>query len=139
MKYGHLVIEKKEFETLKRIIGSIPNRLDSSYRISLQTFGEELQSAILLDEDEMPDDVVRFNSTVTILDSFSDERTYSIVMPSKADVSQKMISILAPMGLALFGYSLDDKIEWQFPTGKHLFKIIKVEQCQKKIIQSEKK
>jgi len=36
--------------------------------------------------------------------------------------------VLAPMGLALFGYAKDDEILWQFPSGLQAIKILKVEQ-----------
>lgn len=135
MKYGQLVIEKKEMETLKRIISSIPNRIDDSYKISIKNIMEELKSAKRVAEDEMPDDIVRFNSKVTILDSLAVERTYKIVTPEQSNISKNMISILAPMGLALFGYSLNDKVKWQFPNGIQTLKIIKIEQWQKNITQ----
>lgn len=127
MKYGQIIIEKKEFETLKRIISAIPNRLDDSYRISIEKFNEELRSAKRLGENEMPPDVVRFNSRVTILDSSSREHSYQIVTPEQSDVSKSLISILAPMGLALFGYSLNDRVKWQFPGGTQILKITNIE------------
>ncbi|HBR53741.1 MAG TPA: transcription elongation factor GreAB, partial [Flavobacteriaceae bacterium] len=38
------------------------------------------------------------------------------------------ISILTPMGSALFGYSEGDTIEWDFPSGTQKIKIVAVTQ-----------
>ena len=76
----------------------------------------------------MPDEIVRFNSIVTIQIPNGDEKTFQIVTPEKSDISLNKLSILAPMGLALFGYAVGDEFLWQFPTGMNKIKIQKVNQ-----------
>ena len=44
------------------------------------------------------------------------------------DIRNNKISILAPMGLALFGYAEGDAIDWRFPVGDSSIDIIKVAQ-----------
>ena len=127
MKYGSLVIEKKEYATIKRLLTS-NNYTDSAYKTSVAKLAEELKLASIIPEAEMPHDIVRINSAVTIQTPFGGEKTYSIVVPDKSNISENRLSILAPMGLALFGYAQGDEISWQFPSGTNIIKIVKVEQ-----------
>ena len=128
MKYGKLLIEIKEHQVLKRILSEIPKAADQSYKISMQKFQRELQSAKICAELEMPADVVRFNSEVTIKDSQSNNCKYRIVTPEHGDVAKGMVSILAPMGHALYGYAVSDVVSWQFPSGIRTITITNVEQ-----------
>ena len=58
------------------------------------------------------------NSRVRVRDLGSEKETpYSLVFPSDADSNQNKISILAPLGSALFGYRIGDVIEWKVPAG----------------------
>jgi|JI10StandDraft_1071094.scaffolds.fasta_scaffold31114_6 regulator of nucleoside diphosphate kinase len=129
MKYEQLIIESKEYYRIKEMIGSSNNKIDQTYRASVDKFLNELKDAKILNITEMPDDVVRFNSTVTIQDPYRNVRAYEIVKPELSNISQNKISVLAPMGLALFGYAKDDEIMWQFPSGLQAIKILKVQQA----------
>jgi len=128
MKYGSLIIEVRELQKLKRIITAIPARVDASYFASINKFKNELKSAKTVNESEMPNTVVRFNSTVTVSDSSENLHRYQIVTPGESNIKTGKISIVAPMGLALFGYAEKDEVKWQFPGGMQILKIIKVEQ-----------
>lgn len=128
MKYGKLILEKKEHDLLKRILSMSKYHKDSTYKASISKLSEELKTAKIVSEKEMPEDVVRFNSTVSIQTPFSPEKSYQLVLPEQSNVQQNKISILAPMGSALIGYSKDDEISWQFPSGLNTIKIINVEQ-----------
>lgn len=128
MKYGVIIIEKREKELLNRIISMAQYYKDENYKNSILKLSEELKNARILNPKEMPDDVVRFNSVVIISTPFSVHREYQIVTPEKSDIRANKISILAPMGLALFGYAKGDTLKWNFPTGENLITIDDVRQ-----------
>lgn len=128
MKYGVIIIEKNEKELLNRIISMAQYYKDENYKISILKLSEELKNARILSNQEMPEDVVRFNSVVSISTPFSVSREYQIVSPEKSDIKQNKISILAPMGLALFGYAKGDTLKWNFPTGENIISIDDVRQ-----------
>ncbi len=128
MKYENIVVEKKEYENLKEIIAFARNKKDATYKASLDKLLEELKSAKILSSSKMPEDVVRFHSIVTIKNPDDKVKSYEIVTPEKSDLANNKISVLAPLGLALFGYAKDDEIMWQFPVGMQAIKIIDVEQ-----------
>jgi regulator of nucleoside diphosphate kinase len=54
------------------------------------------------------------------------EMEFSIVMPTLADISQKKISILTPMGAALIGLCKGEKVKWKVPSGLKHFEILDV-------------
>ncbi|WP_445955750.1 GreA/GreB family elongation factor [Yeosuana sp.] len=128
MKYGSLILEKKEYVYIKRILNISGYSGDHEIQKSLTKFAEELKTAHIIDEEEMPEDVVRFNSIITVKSGRDWEKTLQIVQPSEKDVKNNKISILTPMGAALFGYSVEDVLRWDFPTGIKELKIIEVTQ-----------
>lgn len=128
MKYGNLILCKDEYNSLMRAISISTNNSDKSYRSSLDKLKVELLSASMVDSDDVPRDVIRFNSFVTIYTSFNVERCYQIVVSEKSNIQQNRISILSPMGMALLGYAKGDSVMWQFPSGVNEIKIIDVTQ-----------
>lgn len=128
MKYENLILEKKEYVYLKRILNVSGYSKSSEIQKSIIKLNEELKEARVLNEDEMPIDVIRFNSKVSIISDQGWEKTIRIVIPSERDLKQDKISILTPMGAALFGYATGDPVIWDFPTGKQHFTITAVEQ-----------
>ena len=130
MKYGEIIVYKKEYELLRRMIGMAQYYKDNTYKNSIEKLSRELDRAKIVTGDEMPDDVIRFNSTVTIETVYNVKKTYQLVTPERSDIKKNRISILAPMGLALFGYAEGDEILWQFPAGESKIKIIEVSQLE---------
>jgi len=128
MKYGSLVLEKKEYVYLKRILNISGYAVDYEIQKSLIKLSDELKTAHLLEEEEMPEDVVRFNSIVTIKSGDEWEKTFQLVPPSEKDEKNNKISVFTPMGAALFGYSVGDIVFWDFPVGLKELKIIEVAQ-----------
>lgn len=128
MKYGSLILEKKEYVYLKRLLNISSYDEDHNTQKCLTNLSQELKSAHIVDEEEMPQDIIRFNSNVTVAFENGIEKTVQLVVPVKRDSKNNKISILTPMGSALMGYSEDDSIAWDFPNGKHKITIMKVSQ-----------
>ena len=76
----------------------------------------------------MPEDVIRFNSNVKVIAENGWENTLKIVVPSEKNVKEHKISVLSPIGIALFGYSENDELVWDFPGGQRKIKIVAVNQ-----------
>ncbi len=128
MKYENLIIETKAYQMLKQMIAMAHHKTDATYKASLEKFQTELKNAKILNITKMPKDVVGFNSIVTIKDPNGQKRVIEIVQPDKSNIAEQRISVLAPMGLALFGYANKDEIMWQFPSGMKAISILKVQQ-----------
>ena len=87
-------------------------------RSSLETLQGELDRAHIVDPTAVPHDVVTMNSRVRLTDiETNEEHVYTLVFPSEANVEQRKISILAPIGTAILGYRVGDTVKWSVPGG----------------------
>ena len=87
----------------------------------------ELRRAVIVPQEEVPEDVVTMNSTITLRDLESDElETYTLVYPDRADIANNKLSVLAPVGTAILGYRVGDELRWRVPAGWRHFKVEQV-------------
>lgn len=87
----------------------------------------ELKRAKLVDKDEFPADAVRLNSKVKIKAEGRDGiMELMLVMPDKADMKARKVSVVAPVGAALIGFRQGQQVSWQVPAGKKTFTILEV-------------
>ncbi len=107
-----LIISKTDFEK----ISAISNFANTELADLLQ---DELARAKLVDDSQLPSDVVRMNSIVVFEDLESGKSsTVTLVYPMDADIQSYKISILSPVGSALIGLRVGQIISWPFPNGK---------------------
>ncbi|HHX8334213.1 TPA: nucleoside diphosphate kinase regulator [Vibrio diabolicus] len=78
----------------------------------------ELDRATVIEPEQMPDNVVTMNSTVEFKFAGEDRTmTKTLVYPSELKSSDD-ISIFAPVGSALIGLSVGQKLEWPMPNNQ---------------------
>ena len=103
-----------------RILASI-NDAKSRKSISVkeaETLMNELNSAQIVDPQDVPVDIVTMNSIVKV--SFLNTKKvtqFQIVYPDQANIKENKISIFSPVATALIGYKVSDEIEWIVPSG----------------------
>ena len=96
-------------------------------RKSTQVLQEELKRARLVEKKDFPADAVRLNSRVTIkAEGRQDVMELVLVMPDKADMKARKVSVAAPVGAALIGFRQGQQVSWQVPAGKRTFTILEV-------------
>ncbi|BCM22242.1 nucleoside diphosphate kinase regulator [Mesorhizobium sp. J8] len=61
----------------------------------------------------MPADVVRMGSTVTLQDPEGSTQTVTLVYPAEADIAERRISVLTPLGTALIGARAGRTVSWK--------------------------
>jgi regulator of nucleoside diphosphate kinase len=84
----------------------------------LEALQGELDRAHIVEPTAVPQDVVTMNSRVRLTDAeTNEEQVYTVVFPSDANVEQRKISVLAPIGTAILGYRVGDRVEWRVPGG----------------------
>jgi regulator of nucleoside diphosphate kinase len=106
---------------------SIWRRSDFSRRNDLQELEEELNRGILVMPHKIPGDVITMNSTACLMDlDTGEELIYTLVFPMDADIQQNKISVLAPIGTAMLGYSVGDTFEWEVPDGIRQFRVMEL-------------
>ncbi|HEV7382471.1 MAG TPA: GreA/GreB family elongation factor [Dyadobacter sp.] len=119
-----VIISEDDYKLLKQFAEQFP----ASGQHGEMTLSYELNRAIVVDNDELPEGCVRLNSTVKVRElSANQEMQFSIVMPSLADIKEKKISVLTPMGAALIGLCKGEKVRWKVPAGIKHFEILEVE------------
>jgi regulator of nucleoside diphosphate kinase len=121
-----LIIRKDDFETIMTYLkqGLASNKLS---RKDVEELEAELKKAKLVNREELPADIVRLNSTVTIKDDKDPKlMEVTVVTPEKADIKQRKISIMSPIGTALLGFRKGERISWRVPAGKKTFTILEV-------------
>ena len=127
MKAKNIVITEADYVRLQRLVESsrVFRQRDAKHLDDLE---QELERAAIMKAGEVPSNVVTMNSRVKVKDLNSGRiTTYQIVFPREADIARNRISVLAPIGTGLLGYSAGTTIEWQVPSGVRRFRILEVE------------
>jgi regulator of nucleoside diphosphate kinase len=90
---------------------------------------EEIERAELHGEDTMPPGHVMLNSRVAFVDEKTSQlREVQLVMPAEANIAEGRISILTPMGAALYGLASGACIDWPDISGnERRIRIVRVE------------
>ena len=92
-----------------------------------QSLLRELERAYVVPEGKMPANVVRMNSRVEFVLDGTNRRRVEIVYPRDADIDAGKISILTPVGAALFGLSPGQMMMLQGNDGRsHKLRVISV-------------
>lgn len=100
---------------------------DVSVQKSLAQLADELKNADVRDEKDLPKDVVRLNSTVTIQSPTARKEGMQLVLPEEADLKANRLSMFSVMGSALIGYRQGTSIKWHLPKGEEEIFLEKVD------------
>jgi len=116
------MILKRELELLKRHLTE--SNLSEYNKRSLLA---ELDSALVMSDDDLPEDAICIDSEVEIRETASGQKfRFRIVLPSEANMKQNKVSVFAPIGIALLGYRVGAVVKWEMPNGLKTFEILKV-------------
>ena len=117
-----ICITEADKKRLKELLGGA--REFGSQRNDLEKLAQELARAEIVESKDVSPDVVTMNSRVILEDvSTGEEMNYALVFPKDANIETGAISILAPIGTAILGYSTGDIIEWAVPSGTRRIRI----------------
>lgn len=126
MRQTPIYLTTDDYSRLRLLAASLASRKKTP---NLTRLLEELERAVVMDALAVPQSVVRLGSHVTLLDEDNGEtESYTLCTPDRSNVENGMISVLAPIGTAILGYSQGDTIEWQTPGGTRRLKLLRVEQ-----------
>jgi regulator of nucleoside diphosphate kinase len=117
-KQTNIYITKPDHERLTKLIQIAREREGDANRKYLDSLEEELERAEVVQQKDIPPDVITMRSTVRLKDlDSSEEMTYQLTFPTEANFDEGKISVLAPIGTAMIGYRHRDVIEWEVPSG----------------------
>lgn len=118
-----IVMTEDDVERLRNVLVGVGQR-QAKDRQHLEQLTEELDRARVVPPNEIPPDVVTMNSEVALRDlDTGEEMVFTVVFPSEANVDQRKVSVLAPLGTAVLGYRTGDSIEWRVPGGTRRIRI----------------
>jgi regulator of nucleoside diphosphate kinase len=116
-----VIISEDDYNLLK------PYFSESKHNNEEMSLAYELSRATVVKREAFPEDCIRLNSKVSILDMENRKiKEFTIVMPEKADIKQNKISILTPIAAAIIGFRKNDEVMWKVPAGLKKFKVLDV-------------
>lgn len=122
MSTPSIILSKSDYERISLLIFR-------NNHPQAELLAEELDRAVITADSEVPSDVVQMNSKVQYQDASSGQIIQcQLVFPEDADLASNKISVLAPIGAALIGLSVNQEINWPLPNGNNKkIRILKVE------------
>ncbi len=86
-----------------------------------------LSRAIVIDEGSMPEDQIHILSHVRVKDlTYDEEITFELVSPEEADFELDKISVTSPLGKALLGKKVGDKVSVDVQNGVIEYLILEI-------------
>jgi len=126
MKDRTIFMTTFDINRLKGLL-SVAGEFKYRNRSDLSELASELCRAKIVDSKEIPPDVITMNSRVKLRDvDTNEEMEFTLVFPWDSNIDEGKISIIAPIGTAILGYSVGDTIKWHVPAGKRRIRIEKI-------------
>lgn len=124
---NRLVLAKQDYDVMMAYIRrGLPTITFN--RQEAEELENELKRAKVVDKEKLPGDVVRLNSKVTIKEENENKiMELTVVTPEKANIKQRLVSVMSPIGTALIGFRKGQQVEWKVPSGNKTFTIMDVQ------------
>lgn len=121
-----IVMTEQDHEKLTQLLNGVRQRRFRDLA-HVEQLDAELDRARIVSADEIPPDVVTMNSQVALRDlDTGEDIVMTLVFPHEANVEERKVSVLAPLGTAVLGYRAGDVIEWEVPAGTRRLKVERV-------------
>jgi regulator of nucleoside diphosphate kinase len=118
-----IIVSKADYERLTDLANASMQRLPDVADELLA----EMDRAKIVEEGDVPADVVRMGSTVTFKSDDGQTRTMTLVYPADESLDQHRISVMTPIGAALIGLGVGQSISWPGRDGRqHQLTVTKV-------------
>lgn len=115
-----------DYRRLSGVVASMKARR-RSFDAHLRRLANELETADVVDEFDLPDDVVSIGSTASVRDLATGEAfSVRLVFPAELDGTSATTSVLSPLGVAIVGERAGSVVSCMAPSGKRRFSIEKV-------------
>jgi regulator of nucleoside diphosphate kinase len=122
---SEIVITEIDFDRLNRLIDSPRYRVTHS--TLLRELQQELNRGTVVSPLKVPRGVVTMRSRVRVRDLRTDEsEIYTLVYPEEADINQRKLSVLAPLGTALLGARVGHTVKVNAPAGVRRLRVERI-------------
>ncbi|MFA7566971.1 MAG: GreA/GreB family elongation factor [Alkalispirochaeta sp.] len=127
MTATRILLTRADYDTLQKIVSS-SKRFHKAPIPQFLRFVRELDSAVVLDPEDFPGDVITMRSRVGYTVGQAEEIRYAkLVFPAQTVENKENISILSPLGLALIGEREGAEVEYVAPGGTFRLRVRSVE------------
>jgi regulator of nucleoside diphosphate kinase len=110
-----ITLSTEDFERLSALANAARTRMPNL----AAELAEEIARAHVLAKGRRPEHIVSMNSDVEFRDDTTGKVQWvKLVYPEAADISQRKISVLTPVGTALIGLPVGHSITWEAPSGE---------------------
>jgi regulator of nucleoside diphosphate kinase len=120
-----LLLRKDDYDILMNCIRSGQGKTAFDHQ-NIEELETELKKARLVPKDKFPGNVVGLNSRVVIMQDDGKQMELVVVIPEQANIKEKKISVMAPIGTALLGFRQGEQVAWDVPSGRKTFTIMQV-------------
>ena len=121
-----IIITAADHTELQDVIFSA-GKVSARAQAEVKALKGELQRAEIVHSNQIPSDVITLNSHVLLHDLDTGERMeFTLVLPFAADINEKKLSVLSPLGTAILGYRVGDEFKWPVPSGLRRLKVTRI-------------
>jgi transcription elongation factor GreA len=110
--------ENAEYHSAKEKMGELMGRIG--------VIQDKLQGAKIIDDMDIPKDIVAIGTCVALEDGDGDKVEYSLVGEDESDPMEGKISVQSPLAQGLLGKKVGQSADVTLPNGVRTFKILKV-------------
>jgi len=112
------------------MVGSLALQVEHRHPVVAAMLLEEIERAELHELETLPDTAITIGSEVDFVDERTNQmRTVELVLPARANIAEGRISILTPIGAALYGLTAGQSIDWPDLDGhERRIRIVRVRQ-----------
>ncbi len=87
-----------------------------------------INNARIIEDEDLPNDVVQIGSRVLVIEEgYGEEEFFQLVGSAEANPSQGKVSIESPVGRALMGARVGDKVVVKTPDGHLVYKVKRID------------
>jgi regulator of nucleoside diphosphate kinase len=110
-----IILAAEDYERLSALAHAARKRMPEL----ADELADEIGRARVLTKGKHPQHIVCMNSEVEFCDDTTGKvQTVTLVYPEEADISQRKVSVLTPVGTALIGLQTGHSITWETPNGE---------------------
>lgn len=128
MMYPKILLEKREYVYIKRILSILEFTADVTAHQLVVQWHQKLANAVILDEELLPLNIIRCYSKVRIQSATESTKQLQLVLPAEVHAQNNKVSVLSPIGVALLGHAQGDTILYTHAAQEELYTIIEVTQ-----------
>ncbi|EOA8955522.1 nucleoside diphosphate kinase regulator [Vibrio harveyi] len=107
-----ITVTSDDYNNICRLLDNIQNCSDELLKLE-----DEIDRALIVDAHEIDNNIVTMNSKVTFKFLGEEEQIQKVLVYPNQVKDNSHISILAPIGMALIGLSVGQRIDWILPNG----------------------